>query len=174
MTPQTPKKMLAFTDKKELNRRSDAIAYVKWDLKIKLSLISVSFNVTDASSQQTQQVRGEDSLHVTPRLKSETLLLQSCIYLVQMGSCLLSPSSSSSVFTASLEYIALRRFFLSMSVILDATVSWKQIFKKLTISFIYLFFYIYNQSNRLVGLSPQNWIQNSSNEWEVNPLDLSH
>lgn len=40
----TPKRLksVAFTDKKELNRGSDAIAYVKWDLKIKLSLISLS------------------------------------------------------------------------------------------------------------------------------------
>lgn len=39
----------------------------------------------------------------------------------------LSPSSSSSVLTASLEYMALLRFFLSRSVILAATVSWRRI-----------------------------------------------
>ncbi|KAF3854583.1 hypothetical protein F7725_022638 [Dissostichus mawsoni] len=40
-------------------------------------------------------------------------------------SCNRSPSSSSSVLAASLEYMALRRFFLSISVILAASVSWR-------------------------------------------------
>lgn len=85
--------------------------------------MSLSFNVTGAAAQQTHGKKGI-SRHLCRNQQTHAYM-----YISGAGlklSCGISPSSSSSVRTASLEYMARRRLFRSISVILAASVSWRR------------------------------------------------
>lgn len=91
-------------------------ADITQDVKIKMSRISLSSQQEKGNCHPASIIKGNISIKSGWEAPTPVMHIPAAV----------SPSSSSSVLAASLEYMALRRFFLSRSVILSATVSWRR------------------------------------------------